>query len=254
LNYKVEHIKIGHSLRNLEFETLVSDFKKCYRNFEISRKHAISGLSLFEKADINQISQNNDSLLKDSQLLPPLILGALIKLMNNGKYPDAPVEKWEIDTKLHQIIGFDNYFQFIKDAPQKCTGELITLMQEGKTEIRSVAALNVSSRELIRPVYRLYAELSMVDVMKAFPWIEAVEMDIEQIISRNWERVISEQSFALLAPRTNIPIIAKACGDPSKGLKKAAKILLAAKNAVQLSIPDVELNQLKELANNEKKN
>ncbi len=248
LNYQVWHIKIGHSLRDLDLKNLVLDFEKCYRNFNISQKHATSGKSLFEKVDTKQTNQDNDNLFKDSQLLPLLILGGLIKLTNIGKYLDAPVAKWKDHANRLQYSIFDDYFQFIQDAPKKSTQELIHLMKVGRTEIRCIAALIISSRELIKPVYRLYAEFSLVHMMKIFPWIEAVEMDIEQIISRNWKRVITQQSFALLTPRTNIPIIAKACSDPSKGLKKSAKILLAARNAVSLLIPEVELKQLKELA------
>jgi len=249
LNYQFWHIKIGHSLRDLDLKNLISDFEKWYRNFNISRKHVTSGKSLFEKIDTKQTNQDNDNLPKDSQLIPLLILGALIKFVNIGKYSNAPVAKWKADAKRLQFLNFDDYFQFIQNAPKKSTEELIQLMKEGKTEIKCIAALNISSRELIKPLYRLYADLTLVNVMKVFPWIEAVEIDFEQMTSRNWKKVASQQSFALSAPRINIPIIEKACSDLSKGLKKVAKILMAVKNAVQLSIPDVELNNLKELAN-----
>jgi hypothetical protein len=44
------------------------------------------------------------------------------------------------------------------------------------------------------------------------------------------------------------PAILTACHDPAHGLKKAAKILLAANNAVQLSVPEQILTQLRNLA------
>jgi len=57
-----------------------------------------------------------------------------------------------------------------------------------------------------------------------------------------------EQSFALVSPTVNSPLIIDACKDQSKGLKKAAKILLTAKNALQISIPDQVIKDLKEVA------
>ena len=126
--------------------------------------------------------------------------------------------------------------------------ELISAMQNGDRDMRCIAALNISAREIVKPSVRYYAEFLILHVMKIFPWIETVDTDIEQLLSKNWLTVTSKQAFSLIMPSINSPLIIKACKDKSKGLKKAAKILLAAKNVVQISIPAEEMKQLKELA------
>lgn len=247
--YQVEHIRIGHALRNLEIEPLVPQFEKCYRYFEITRQHSKAGFDPFQKTDL-QINSDKIDLSVYNQLLCLLILAALVKLVNIDKYSSAPTGKWKTDIKKFHWTNkkIEEFFKLIEIAPEKSVNELSQIMQEKDKELRYVAALNISSRKLMKPVIRLYADFLLVLVLKSFPWIEEISSDLEQLISKNWKQVASNQSFALISPRLSTPAIIDACEDLSTGLKKAARILLAAKNAVQLSIPEEELKIIRELA------
>lgn len=250
IKHMVEKIRVGRSLKEFRFKSLVIELVNWCRYFELSRKHTAADHGAFDKTDSN-IKISNDELRPTFQQgLPLLLLAVLIKLVNQNKYLAAPITEWKRYTKR---CGYYNdklkkLFKLVEDAPNMNITELISVMQKGDWDIRCIAALNISAREIVKPSVRFYAEFSILHVMKIFPWIEAVDTDIEQLLSKNWLTVTSKQAFSLIMPSINSPLIIKACKDKSQGLKKAAKILLAAKNAVRISIPVGEMKQLKELA------
>jgi tetratricopeptide (TPR) repeat protein len=248
--YMIEHIRIGHLLKEFKFKSLVSELKNWCKHYELNRKHIATDHEVFEKVDLSIKITDTELCSSFQHWLPRLLLVAIIKLVNRGEYATALVNDWKADSVRSGYLNnkLEKWFGFIENAPNMNTQELVSIMRNGDPEMRCLAALNISAKELIKPSIRYYADLMMVEVMKISPWIEAVDSDIEQIISRNWLRVTSKQSFALISPVVNSPLIIDACKDQSKGLKKAAKILLAAKNAVQISIPDQAMKDLKELS------
>jgi hypothetical protein len=75
------------------------------------------------------------------------------------------------------------------------------------------------------------------------------EETIEAIISRSWLEVAVRERFSLRAPTVTAGTIIDACKDESvRGLRKAARVLLAVKDAVWSSIEEDTLASLKEKA------
>lgn len=248
--YMVEQIRVGRALKEFKFKSLVSGLKKWCKHYEISRKHTEADHGIFEKVVLSIKLADGELCSSFQHLLPRLLMAALIKLVNSGEYSTAPIKNWRANSVRSECWNnkLEKWFEFIENAPNVSTQELIAIMRSDDPDMRCLAAVNISAKELVKPSVRYYAELLIVNIMKNFPWIEAVDFDIEQIISRNWLEVTSRQSFALILPAVNSPLIIDACKDKSKGLKKAAKILLAAKNTVQISIPDQVMKDLRELA------
>lgn len=248
--FMVEHITIGHSLKGLKFRSLVSELLRRSRSFELNQKHTKAGYGIYDELDLSMKVSTNEYSSTFQHWLPRLLLAALIKLINERKYSTAPISKWKSDSKKtqHWNKNLDEWFKLLESAPTMSIHELSSVLQNGDTDLRCIAAINISANKLVKPSVRFYAELLLVQIMKTFPWIDAIETDIEQLISKNWLEVTSKQSFSLISPNLNSPLIIEACRDRSMGLKKAAKILLASRNAVQISMPDQTLRDLIALA------
>jgi hypothetical protein len=116
------------------------------------------------------------------------------------------------------------------------------------TDKRILAALFMTTADVVNPDDRFYADVILVDIASAAIWRVDIEDAIGDVVSKGWARTAAEQSFALQAPKIYAPAILTACHDSVRGLKKAARILLAAKNAIQLRISERMLTRLTHLA------
>jgi hypothetical protein len=76
-------------------------------------------------------------------------------------------------------------------------------------------------------------------------WGREAQDYFEVIVIRIWRHTAETRGFALLSPRLNVPAILQACGDTSSGLKKVAKILIAACSAVNMNIPGNMMQDLR---------
>ncbi len=250
IHFIVQQIGIGYLLKDLKLKSLVTELKNWCETYEISLKHKKDFYGVFKKADSTIKVSKNELCSSFQHWLPHLLLVAITKFINRGSYANALLDDWKNDSMQSGFWDkkLEDWFKAVEDAPNMNAHELYTIMSHPDSVMRCLAALNLSAKKIIKPSLCFYANVVIVEVMKNSPWIEAVDNDIEQIISRNWLRVTSKQSFALKSPAVNSPLIIDACKDQSKGLKKAAKILLAAKDAVQISIPDQVMKDLKELS------
>ncbi len=179
------------------------------------------------------------------------LLGSLLILAYRKEMSKAPIEQWKTDAKR---IGFvnenlENWFDCVCQITSKSISELDAVMQNDKDEsgIRSVAALLLSTQESIAPNQRFYANVLLIHRLSCLPLYE-VEDVIEMMVAKNWRKIATEQRFAILSPNVNAPAILSACDDSSHGFKKAARILLAAKDSVRIPMHEEILQQLKKLA------
>jgi hypothetical protein len=65
----------------------------------------------------------------------------------------------------------------------------------------------------------------------------AVESSLGEFLSARWERIVTEQSFALKRPRHTVPAILASAHDSRSGRARLASILVAAEDAVDVSVP-----------------
>ena len=184
-------------------------------------------------------------------LLVHLLFASLIILISRGLQRSIPLEKWKIDANQ---LGFhdpnlEEWFSFIAESSQKSLSQLIAVMcNDREGEKRLLAALFITASEVVNPEDRFYADVLLVITAHSHIWRREIEDEIEGLVSKGWSRAAFEQSFALRTPKIHAPDILTACHDSAHGLRKAAKILLAANNAVHLSVPEQILTQLRNLA------
>lgn len=255
LHFQLELLRLNRCLRNLELGNLVSMFKKFIIGYTAGSEHNKAGKKAYDIGNLipknfapNVLSQNVDILIN-------LFYSALVKLAIHEKFSRAPIKQWKADT---QRLGFsneiiENWFSFFEQSLQKPTREwihvLISAMKDEQTEsnIKLLCCLLVSLQEEVKPEDCFFANVRIIEHPNPL-WGREIENEIELIISRSWKKIAAEQRFAILSPNINTPAILNACDDSSHGFKKAARILLAAKDAVRILVHEQILQQLRKLA------
>lgn len=80
-------------------------------------------------------------------------------------------------------------------------------------------------------------------------WLEGMGYLIEKHLTKSWLAVIEHQSFDLFGSAFSIKQIKQACEDESaKGVRKAARIILAIENAVVTPLHSVLRQQFEQMA------
>jgi hypothetical protein len=206
--------------------------------------------------DLSEHAQTHEGpqlQISGAQLLLPLLFAALVRFVSEGKKQMVPLSTWAADARRHGLLDdrLTMWFECVAKLFGANESDLLRAMKDthASMDCRSVAALLLSAEESLDPENRFYADVGLLWSPDLFGlWSEDVERDIESFISRGWSRAIVACRFALRSPNFNAPAIADACGDKAKGLKKAARVILAARLAVSVRIDDTILSRLKALA------
>ncbi len=230
-------LKLGHALAKLELSELVSDF---LINFvELEKFAAESGL--------DQPGSASPELIK-------LLLAALIRLTGEGKFNSAPLARWKKEALKSELLdqSMIAWLDFAQELECADTGKLIGVLRDtaARPENRVLAAVIASARTDIDPESRFYANVLIIitDLIKS--WRDATEVTIADLVVNGWTKAAENERFALKSPTLNAPTILAACADrTATGLAKAARVLLAARNAIELRISGLELEKLRRLAN-----
>ena len=158
------------------------------------------------------------------------------------------LRKWRNDAKDFGIYNerLDELFLFLENLENMSSIELkkILLSNSQSWDKRFFAALLISESTVVPANERFYADLFLFAVLEQIDWKKEVEKDFESIVIKGWSYIASKQKFYLINPSLNAPEILNSCNDPSQGLKKVAKILLAAKNTVEVPVPGDLQNKL----------
>jgi tetratricopeptide (TPR) repeat protein len=218
---------LDHSLRSSEPESLVSTFTRCLSDIRAS-------------AAERGVKQDQLSL---SLLLTSYLFAALVKLISRNEYALAPVGEWRTEAVRLGINSesLNAWLTFVERSISSSHFELVRALysESSANEIRLVAALVVSASADSNPEERFYANVVLATTNLYDNWLREVENHIGSMISKTWLFVSETQRFALRSPNLNADSIALACKDEScSGLKKAARVLLAARSAVRTSVSD----------------
>lgn len=250
----LEELRLKHSLRKLKLETLVQEFAIYADSLRANEKHK-------ETVDPNMgdraLETLTDRPVPQSELtlvLMYLLYLALIRFTDQGDYRRAPLAHWKIDAVRHGLLNdtLADWFAYVERCVNAGEAELISLLRDvfASTETRRVPALFLSSKESLDPEDRLYANIFLVLNVDFYSfWREDVDDKVLSLVLKGWRAVSEHQRFALRSPNITVPAILRVCDETaSQGLIKAARIILAAYNAVQLSIPADVLDRLKRVA------
>jgi len=232
-------IRLGlrRSLRKLEVEGLVDQYLSFVTDLsEHAQAHERPGLRI-----------------SGSELLVSLLFTGLARVVSEGKRQTAPLSRWSEDAQRSGLLDdrLKGWFDCVSQLVDASEYELVRTMKDirASTDCRSVAALLLSADESLDPENRFYADVGLLVPPDLYGlWREDVEKDIASLVSNGWSTAIVASRFALRSPNLTVPAITNACGDKAKGLKKAARVILAARMAVSVRIDNTILSRLKQLA------
>ncbi len=230
-------LRLRHSLKELNTEKTVSDFLK---------------LSAECKKQAAQ-NQAETSVWSEVGELKRVLFVGLTRLLSERQRQEVPLAQWRLGVErvagLKEEVG--KWLDFVAESLEAKSDKLSTLLKDGSAdnELRWVAALLITAIDEVDPETRFYANIVLVYSDYAKQWQDLYDDSLATLVSREWEKIAAQEPFSLSSPRTNCPAILSACKDDSvTGLKKAARILLAAKNAVQTRMGEVIENKLRQLA------
>jgi hypothetical protein len=183
-----------------------------------------------------------------------LAFAALVNWIGRDRVGELPIERWKEDAKTNGILEehLAQYFTFLQEALKSDEHYLRAALDDlGKSSDEKLAAsLLLSNRGALAPEDRFVANLFLVTSGNAYAmWREETENIVAELLGRTWMAVVKEQRSSLLAPLTNVTRIVSAIEDSSSsGIAKAARILLAVRQAVKVRLQIQTIDRLTELA------
>jgi tetratricopeptide (TPR) repeat protein len=250
----LEELRVKHSLRKLNLEALVSEFAIYTDVLKANWEHKETGKENLGEHELEDIADHPVPQSELTLMLMYILFLGLIRITNQGDYRLTPIAQWRLDAErrglLHDTLA--DWLNYVEECLNASEVELISLLKDvgSSADARRVPALLLSSKESLAPEDRLYANLILVLILNYYSlWREDVDDIVLSWVSNGWRGVAEQQRFALRSPNITAPAILRACDEStSQGLKKAARIILAANAAVPISIPADVMDKLKRVA------
>jgi hypothetical protein len=252
----LEELRLQHSLRKLKLEALVAEFGVYSDSLRANWEHEETGKEKLGDHDPENIANRSVPQSELTLMLMYLLFLGLIRITNEGNYRLTPIAHWRLESERRGLLHdtFADWLTYLEKCLNASDADLIALLKDvnSSAEERRVPALLLSSKESLAPEDRLYANLTLVLILNFYNfWRDDVDNIVLSLISNAWRRIVEQQRFALRFPNITAPAILRACDETtSQGLRKAAKIILAAVDAVQISTPADVLDRLKRVADN----
>lgn len=250
----LEELRLMHSLRKLNLETLVAEFAIYTDSLKANWEHKKTGEEKLGEHGLENIADYPVPRSELTLMLMYLLFLGLIRITNQGDYRLTPIAQWRLDAERRGLLNetLAEWLSYVEKCLNASEVELISLLRDvnSSAEARRVPALLLSSRESLAPEDRLYANLILVLILNFYSfWRDDVDDIALSLISNGWRAVAEQQRFALRFPNITAPAILRACDETtSRGLRKAARIILAANDAVRTPTPADILGRLKQVA------
>jgi hypothetical protein len=238
LQVEIERLSLKHSLRSLSIGLLISRYAK----FSAYSKEVAGRLNAPIAASF------------DPPMIRALVFAALVNWLGNDKPFTLPVDTWREDARANglQDPDLDGYLDFLGSALDGEDSQLRKLFDkpDEPAERKLIASAVLSHRSSLSPEDRFIANAHLVLTENAYAmWREETEDIVGKLIADGWKFTAEQQRFSLSNPSLTMPNILSAVHDGSaSGLKKAAKVLLAAQAAVNVRLPQEVLTRMSELA------
>jgi hypothetical protein len=189
-----------------------------------------------------------------SEMVQPFLLASLVVACSTGKYPTSSVIKeWGDSARRLKLASptLENWLEGLEAWSQADESELALAMKntEEKTETRILASLLLTAGEDTNPENLFYANVALLTTPNIFGvWSNDIEMFLAKLICEGWLRAVKDQRFALRSPNLTVPAIVGACDSDAEGFRKAAKVVVAARSAIQTKLDDSLLTKLTDMS------
>jgi hypothetical protein len=247
LKFQRDHLRILRALSDLDVKSIIGHFERFFQSLATAKPFIEKKMGpFFEVEDtVGSVQVNRDELIESFLWL---FVAAVILTVLRGRNLSETVSVWHEELEEHRdyLERVDDLLSLMKDGEKMTLSELVMIVGNGDaaSEKRVVAAALVSTQEGLDPGDRLYANIVLFNFVFSSIWRDSLKEELATTISHGWLTTVKNQSFALASPLSTGPTIVQACTGPDRGIKKAAKILLAARGAVRLRLPDYTFDQL----------
>jgi tetratricopeptide (TPR) repeat protein len=252
IEFGVEHLRLRRCLQTGKLAPLLRIYDAYLKAFERAKETFARDFDkLAYQPEIDRFCSKTLAVPGAIELLD-LLFAALVLATLRGRRP-IPLSEWKVATNAHQAwrdswqIGV--WLDFVAADPVKNLKELKTAVGEHNNYLWSVGALLLCVQEGL-PLYdRLFASMALVDAAAHSLWRSEIERDVEKLVVSTWSKAASpSERFNLVSPATSAPKIIQAAGSEISGLRKAALVLLAAREAVRAFLPDNLVSEINSLA------
>ncbi len=249
----VGELEVHYAFRNLELERLPQIGSELEANLLASKIRREKGLEGFEGAgrELPGVGSTDQS----RSIVPTLLTHALIATLAGSRAPSELIERWRENAL--GLAGYDwlnDWLHFAKQIFIVSTAEAVAMMGDAKLagDMRLLAATRLMS-DLDSGVERVFnAQVWLVIWLgqSRMRWSHDVANHFAPYLAGAWKKQCAFKA-ALRTPGLTVPEIERECDSKEEGIVKAAKILLAAANAVNIPLSVETRRQLQALGSTE---
>jgi len=240
-------LSIRHTLRDKNMSGLphlISDLEQACR---FTKAHHQAGL------DVGEISDYSETDLPQVMLGTTPFLDALVISTTRGKIDNQLLEQWRdqsptsIDSTTWNV--WLNQSHDIIKAPYDV---LVNRMRDKNSQgdVRLLAAAMISESASRSPDDLFYAHVLLFNHLSNDPWKDPVADILGESFALAWSEMV-KFTAVLRSPRMTVPDITSAVRSRLHGLPKIAGIILAARHAVAVRLPEDMIQKL-QMSINEK--
>ena len=244
LNFFLLSLKAQYDLRNKTFDDLphrIYQLADAYASFQ---KHSQNEKGIGEKGVYFTSIDDLSDFASIYDIIDMLVAALLIQLSEDININKTLVtwrtNSLELPIKENMIAVLN----LIEPILLKDKREASKIMgsQEFRREERLTAALKTIHNTDTDPTTLFYAHTLVAtfiinnDKYRLWGWEEHIITSLSYLFSRQWLKKIKFQAM-LNMPRITVPDIEKACNSSETGKKKMGQILLAASQAVSITVP-----------------
>lgn len=211
-------------------------------------------VEFFTLTKVSFEAENRESLIKEltpedieyslrrySSTIINILAFATLRLITKQKYEDIPHAQWIQSAKKYGLDGYKEWIEFIKCFSTMNIKEAREILKNGNAEVslRLLAAVYILTHDEDRDS-SLYAGAILTSTLKDFSIFQwDLDNDLVELLVKRWTEIASALND-LYHDKESTQIL-EVCKDVKiEGLKKAAKIVLAASNISYLKIDHVK--------------
>ncbi|MCY3788493.1 MAG: Uma2 family endonuclease, partial [Gemmatimonadetes bacterium] len=244
LNFFLLSLKTQYDLRNKTFDDLphlIYQLAYAYASFQ---RHSQNEKGIGEKG-VYFVSIDDLSNFASIYDIIDILVAALLIQLSEDININKTLVTWrtnslELPIKENMIAVLDLIEQML--LKDKIEALKTMKSQESKREDRLTAALKTIHNTDTDPTTLFYAHTLVAtdiidnDKYRLWGWEENIIISLSDLLSRQWLEKIKFQTM-LNMPRITVPDIEQACNSSETGKKKMGQILLAASQAVSITVP-----------------
>ena len=239
LDMSLSLLETRYDFRNKTFDNLPQRIYQLARVYALGRKHDESGKGIGEKGSYS-ISIPDLYKFASVENITVILVSALLTQLLIGEDGERMLDIWR--AKSSELPIKENTTRSLNLIESMLSGDenkALTVIEPQDTEPaeRLAAALRIIYNIETDPKSLFYAHTFITKSLINERWIDPVLKDLAELLSTQWLKKITE------IPIRTVSQVEQACKSNETGKKKIGQILLAAYQAVSISLPPETLQQ-----------